>query len=173
MPGVTRLVGPTARYRNAFLRAIEEMAREDKYYARERDEARRDFAEYLRKGRGYARGKFLRKGIVPWSRFWLVEGRRVVGLIAIRHRLTKKLRRYGGHIGYIVAPSARRKGYGTRMLKLALSRARKLGLKRVLITCSPRNRASRKIIERNGGVLKDTVPGGGRRATLRYWLNLI
>jgi predicted acetyltransferase len=101
--------------------------------------------------------------------FWLVDGSNVLGLVSIRHRLTKGLRAFGGHIGYVIRPSARRKGYGTRILKLALSKARQLRLKRVLLTCSPYNVGSRKIIERNGGVFRDRARSK-QGTRLRYWI---
>jgi len=46
------------------------------------------------------------------------------------------------------------KGYGKLMLKLALPRAKKLGLNQVLITCNDNNTGSIKIIECFGSVLK-------------------
>lgn len=45
------------------------------------------------------------------------------------------LMQMGGHIGYAIRPSERRKGYAGRMLALGLQEARKLALDRVLVTC--------------------------------------
>jgi predicted acetyltransferase len=71
----------------------------------------------------------------------------------------------GGHIGYSVRPSARRRGHATEALRQAIPRARSLGLPRLLLTCLETNVASRKVIERNGGVYEDT-----RNGTRRYWI---
>ena len=101
----------------------------------------------------------------------LVEGRRYLGVVSVRHRLTRSLRVFGGHIGYAIRPSERRKGYGRRILKLVLPKARKLGLKRVLVTCSPRNLASRKVIEGNGGVFAGRVKSK-QGVRLTYWISL-
>ncbi len=39
------------------------------------------------------------------------------------------LAKYGGHIGYSVAPSEYRKGYATEMLKIGLTKCKELGIK--------------------------------------------
>lgn len=89
----------------------------------------------------------------------------------MRHRLTEALRRYAGHIGYGVRASEQGKGYGTLMLKLALERARELGIKQVLITCDDDNMASARVIEKNGLALQDRIVNevdGKQVVTRRY-----
>lgn len=88
-----------------------------------------------------------------------------LGRIAIRHRLTPKLRQFGGHIGYDVVPTARGKGHARRMLGLALPVARKLGIDRALLTCGLDNIASQKVIEANGGILDENAT-----ERLRFWI---
>ena len=78
---------------------------------------------------------------------------------------------FGGHIGYSVRPSQRRKGYATEMLRLVLEEARRLGLKQVLVTCDAANEASRRTIRTNGGVLDGAIAEAGR-LTQRYWIAL-
>lgn len=57
---------------------------------------------------------------VPDTTYWLVdEVKKVVGAVNIRHRLTERLFNSGGHIGYGIRPSERRKGYATKLLGLA------------------------------------------------------
>lgn len=102
-------------------------------------------------------------GHVPSTTLWWVDGTSYLGRIAIRHRLTERLRTSGGHIGYDVRPTARRRGHATAMLRAALPVANRLGIDPALLTCDVDNAASRLVIERNGGVL-DGRPG----ATLRY-----
>jgi predicted acetyltransferase len=48
--------------------------------------------------------------------------------------------------------ASRRRGHATAMLRQALPIARGLGIDRALVTCDVDNVASRKVIERNGGV---------------------
>jgi predicted acetyltransferase len=100
-----------------------------------------------------------------------VEDGEFIGRISIRHQLTDMLTVYGGHIGYEIRPSMRRRGYGTLMLKLVLPEAYRLGLTRVLITCDDTNIPSAKIIESNGGVLIDVQQLDFRPVpTRRYWI---
>ncbi|MCB0116197.1 MAG: GNAT family N-acetyltransferase [Caldilineaceae bacterium] len=114
---------------------------------------------------------------VPQSTFWLVRredgNTRLLGTSRLRHFLNERLQVMGGHIGYGIRPGERRKGYGTQILALTLAEARKLGLKRVLVTCDVDNVASVRIIEKNGGVLADRLmPPGYDREIARYWIEI-
>ncbi|MET8836798.1 GNAT family N-acetyltransferase [Micromonospora sp. NPDC004540] len=102
---------------------------------------------------------------------WIVEGDRVLGGIALRHELDDFLLRVGGHIGYGIRPSARRRGLATWALGRMLDEARGLGLDRVLVTCADGNVASARTIERQGGVLEDVRDTELGRAR-RYWITL-
>jgi predicted acetyltransferase len=70
----------------------------------------------------------------------------------------------GGHIGYDVRPSARRRGHATEMLRQALAVANSLGIDPALITCDVGNVGSRTVIERNAGLFEDE-----RNSKLRFW----
>lgn len=105
------------------------------------------------------------EGFVPDTELWWVEGDEFLGRIGIRHRLTPALLELGGHIGYDVRPSVRRRGHATEMLRQALSVALEMGIDPVLITCDADNVGSRTVIERNGGVLEDE-----RSGKLRFWV---
>ena len=60
---------------------------------------------------------------VPDSTYWLVtDHNRIVGAVNIRHSLTEHLFNAGGHIGYGIRPSERRKGYATKLLALSLKK---------------------------------------------------
>lgn len=108
-------------------------------------------------------------GRVHCSYWWITEGRTVVGAVALRHELNDFLRDAGGHIGYSVRPSARRRGLARWALAQALRRASGMGIDRVLVTCAVGNDASRRTIESAGGVLedvRDTVLG----RVQRFWI---
>jgi predicted acetyltransferase len=124
------------------------------------------FAGYLQDLRNQEAEEHARQaGRVPETTLWWVSGEDYLGRIAIRHRLTEGLREWGGHIGYDVRPSARRRGHGTAMLAAALPAARALGIDPALLTCEESNIGSRRIIEANGGELEDN-----RAGKLRYWV---
>ena len=81
---------------------------------------------------------------VTGSVYFAVENNKIVGTIAIRNYLAESLLKIGGYIGYGVSPSERRKGYGTKMLALALKKCRMLDIEKVLVTCDKGNTASAK-----------------------------
>lgn len=102
---------------------------------------------------------------VPSTTLWYVDGATFFGRLSLRNRLNAFLRDVGGHIGYDVRPSARRRGHATAMLTAALPLAHALGIDPVLVTCDHDNVASRTVIERCGGIFEDR-----RGVKLRYWL---
>jgi len=101
----------------------------------------------------------------------LVDDDAAVGCLRLRARLTPALTDEGGHVGYDVRPSLRRRGYGTRLLQLGLAEAHARGIRPVLITCDADNLGSIAVIERNGGVLSDEAlsPRSGKLMR-RFWV---
>lgn len=102
---------------------------------------------------------------VPCTYLWIVEDGQVLGFLAIRHILNDFLWELGGHIGYSVRPSARRRGYAASALRDALPIAAGLGIDQVLVTCDEDNLGSRRTIEKNGGFYEDS-----REGKRRYWI---
>jgi predicted acetyltransferase len=125
------------------------------------------FARYVERLRALADDETeLPDGIVHSTHLWWVNGPNdYLGRLSIRHRLTPWLRDFGGHIGYVVRPSARGQGHATAMLRAALPWAHRLGIEHALVTCDDTNLASRKVIEACGGVFDDQ-----REQKLRYWV---
>ena len=72
-----------------------------------------------------------------------------------------------GHVGYSVVPWKQRRGHATAALELVLPLAADVGLDRVEVTTDVDNRASQRVVERNGGefveyFVKPEAYGGGR-----------
>ena len=68
---------------------------------------------------------------VPDTTFFCLDTDRnlFIGAITIRHYLNEDLASGGGHVGAGIRPGERGKGYGTKMLSLALEECVKLDLK--------------------------------------------
>lgn len=97
----------------------------------------------------------------------------VVGMTQVRHYFNDYLSRFGGHIGYSVKPSERRKGYATSMLHAVLPYCREIGLDKILIACLDGNTGSEKTILNNGGIYESTVYEPGKtRGLKRFWITL-
>lgn len=109
------------------------------------------------------------------SDLWLAVRKsddRIVGIIDFRHSLDHPvLSLWGGHIGYSVRPSERRKGYAKEMLWLCLERCKAFGLDKVMVTCHKGNIGSEKTILANGGVFEKEVKVDGETVR-RFWIEL-
>ncbi len=166
-------VRPDARYRDSFLAALAEFQAEGRHAEVDPAHIAEHFDDYVRDWLQKTDPRHVEPGKVPETVLWLVDGDTYLGRASVRHALTPLLLEWGGHIGYEIRPTARRKGYGTEILRLALIEARALGLERVLVTCDETNIGSRKIIEANGGVFENAVLVAGHTVkTRRYWINV-
>jgi predicted acetyltransferase len=132
------------------------------------------FSEYLCILDDAERGRGLPDGHVPSTLlFGFVEGE-IVGRLMLRHSLNEFLLRAGGHVGYVVVPAHRGRGYAVKMLTQGLDLARSMGLEKVLVTCDEDNIASRRTIERCGGEYEDSYAGPEAPVVKRrYWIALL
>jgi predicted acetyltransferase len=105
------------------------------------------------------------RAYVPFTELWMTDGDEYLGRISLRHELNALLHEWGGHIGYVVRPSARRQGHASAALRTMLEICGDRGIDPVLITCDVDNEASRRTIEGVGGDYEDT-----REGKLRYWV---
>ncbi|MFI5912202.1 GNAT family N-acetyltransferase [Dactylosporangium sp. NPDC051541] len=170
---------PVERVRASFLAAMEEFRQEGRGAADDSSMIGHDlrefgatwsspdgFAHYVAVTRAQALEETPRPdGFVPSTTLWLVDGDDYLGRVAIRHRLTPHLLEEGGHIGYDVRPTARRRGHAGFMLRGALVVAKELGIGPALLTCDTTNVISRRVIEAAGGVLEDQ-----RQDKFRFWV---
>ena len=94
----------------------------------------------------------------------------IVGRTSLRYDLDEFLAHEGGHVGYCVLPTSRRRGYATEILRQSVVCMRAQGVDHILVTCDDDNVASARVIERNGGVFESIVEGRGGIPKRRYWI---
>ena len=113
------------------------------------------------------------KNLVPSSVYFCLDDEinKFVGAVDIRHYLNDSLKEVGGHIGDGIRPSFRNRGYGTKMISLALEKCKNMGIQSVLMTCDKDNIASAKTIIKNGGILENEIKYNGK-IVQRYWIQL-
>ena len=71
----------------------------------------------------------------------------------------------GGHVGYTVRPTARRRGFASDALRQVVPLAGRRGIPRLLVTCDLDNVGSARVIESCGGELEGELQG-----KRRYWI---
>ena len=97
------------------------------------------------------KGEHLPEGVFRTITYWCVDKDEFVGEVQLRPSMNEKDALLYGHISYAIAYSKWGKGYGTKILKLILEEAKKLGLKQVYIACHKNNIGSIRVIEKNHG----------------------
>ena len=111
----------------------------------------------------------------PGKTYFLIRknDNKLIGMINIRHHLSPKMLVHGGHIGYGVRPSERRKGYNKINLYLGLIKAlEEFNLDKVMLDCDVKNLGSDKTIQALGGVLERTdIDDYDGALTNVYWIN--
>lgn len=132
-----------------------------------------DFDKYVQHLKDESMGINIKEDRVPQSTYWITDKDGYAGRISIRHKLNEKLLESGGNIGYGIISSKRGRGYASKALELVLVKAREMGLNKVLLTCSTINDGSKRVIEKNGGILENEVLGkDGEPSKLRFWIDL-
>lgn len=168
-----RLIKPVARLEQSHAGLIAEFVeRDEELVPWVLEEVGEDFGAYVDWLDNNARGENLQPGFVPNTTLWLIDDAdEILGVANMRHVLTDSLIEYGGHIGYGVRPSARRRGCATEMLRQSLIVLRSLGVGDVRVTCDRHNVASAKTIIRNGGELDSEAYMAEHQCHVqRYWI---
>ncbi len=164
-----RLILPSIKYKESYKEALEEAKYETQETQLTKPSDDESFEDFVKRLKDNAKGLNLPKGYIPATMFWLIDNNEFIGRLQIRHKLNKNLLVRGGHIGFYIRPAKRKRGYGTKILKLGLKKAKRLGLLKVLITCDDNNIGSRRIIEKNGGVLENIENSSPKER--RYWIS--
>lgn len=135
-----------------------------------------DYTEWLEHTKKYRRVETAGEDWVPSTTFFAVrkEDKKIVGMIDIRHHIRHPfLLEYGGHIGYAVRPSERRKGYASEMLALAIDYAKEIGLDKVMLGCYTDNAGSVKTIQKCGGKLVEEKLYSDGKPMYIYWISFM
>ncbi|MGC4379280.1 GNAT family N-acetyltransferase [Fictibacillus sp. Mic-4] len=174
MKGNVHLIKPTFKLQDEYLSFYEEWKDSgEEMIPRVIKREPYPFKELVQFLRDSESGENLPDSYVPHSTYWLVnEGKKIIGAVNIRHELNEKLLNSGGHIGYGIRPSERRKGYATRLLTLALEKTKEMGLKKVLVCCNKDNIGSERTILKNGGVFENEYIEDDGNIVRRFWVLL-
>ena len=174
----SKLVKPSFKYKESYLKALDEFHDEGRYMflsdeELQNDESFESFVNDINEGRQH-----LHKPHADWvepvpeTALWLVKEDQFIGTLNIRHRLNWHLEKWGGHINFVIRPSMRGKGFGKKILQKGMPFACYLGIERALLTVNQDNKAAIRIVEFCGGKLEDETSGTERfPPRLRYWLD--
>ena len=171
---VMKLEQPDIKFKESFIESARQLISEGHSSFLKTHYSEDDFQKYCKSVNNLASGIGLAEGYVSESVFWLIgDNSNFLGSLSIRHTLTPHLLNFGGHIGYIIAPQHRGKGYGKKILELGLVEAKKLNLNKVLLTCDNTNFTSAAIIEKNGGRFENELASPTNDVIKRrYWIDL-
>lgn len=173
--GELELVFPTAEYKDKVMDYLKEHLENGETILNgagglERVES---FDEWLEKVQKDTDKDKVPEGRVPAWLYLAIRksDKRMVGIVQVR-LLNERLWKTYGNIGDGVRPSERKKGYVTEIIRLALIKAKKVGLNRVLMSCDKNNIGSRKSIINNGGILENEYLDDEGNVEERYWISL-
>jgi predicted acetyltransferase len=159
---------PSEKYIDSFFQAMAEFAAEGIPQI-SLDMTEKQFPDYVKRLHDQAAGKNLKEGHIPSLEFWMIDAEGYAGRIIVGLTFIPTPDRVGHHVGYAVRPSKRRLGYATTALQCLLEEARKLKITKLMPICDEANVASRKVIERNRGVLLGPTSSD---AGLRFLIDL-
>ena len=95
----------------------------------------------------------------PTISYIMYDDNKPIGLICLRTKIDDNWMKWSGNFYYRIRLSERKKGYGTKILSLALEEFRRLGFKEVFGQSSNGNIGSAKVIENNGGMFLNEENG--------------
>lgn len=102
----------------------------------------------------FSNGIGLPEGFVPESFYFFWEDDTIIGQLRIRHHLCESLINGSGHIGYYIAPEYRGRGYGTKLMALAIKKASKIvPEEEIYLRVNRDNPASLRCMLKNGGYI--------------------
>ncbi len=126
------------------------------------------FKQWLVRKMDESAGINLTLGHVQQTLYWIFCDHELAGIGKVRPFLNSQLLINGGNIGYSVISEYRSKGVMSEALRLLLRELLVVyGVQKVLITVQEDNIASRRVVEKNGFILKKIENG-----KCYYWVEL-
>ena len=110
---------------------------------------------------------------VPQTMYFAVRNDgKLIGAVTVRHKLNEQTNKSsgGGHVGFGVRPTERRKGYAKEILRLALNKLAERGINDVMINCASDNIGSEKTILACGAAFQDEVVNNEGEKAKRFWI---
>ncbi|MEN9692989.1 MAG: hypothetical protein RLZZ330_633, partial [Actinomycetota bacterium] len=98
-------------------------------------------------------------GSLDHTHYWWIDQYEIVGRIRLRDETTGDFYESHGDVGYDMSPRFQNRGYATVMLNSVIEIAKSQGRTHLLITCNIANIASSRVLEKNGGTLRDIFDG--------------
>lgn len=111
------------------------------------------------------------EGRLPTSNYFLFDGDKEIGFSQIRHTPSQSPEfpdECASHIFYEIHKEFRGKGYGSKLLALAIDQAKILGISKIALSCLKNNIASQKIIKKSGGKFKGEYHGNHGQILLMF-----
>lgn len=175
-----KLIKPTIEHRIQAKEMLEEARKYDAdnpdiwagYSSMQKYEKYEDWLEKLENDLDFEN---IKSGRVSAATYFSVRksDNKIIGIINIRYELNEYLENFGGHIGYSIRATERKKGYGKKQLELALDKCLEISIDKVLITCRENNIGSEKVIKSCEGIYEDTRYSEKEKDNLkRYWIKL-
>lgn len=115
------------------------------------------------------------KGLVPATTYFMIResDNRIIGMVNFRHYLNDYLSKIGGHIGYGIRPTERKKGYAKIQLYMALQEAGKMNIDNIMVSCESSNIASEKTILALGGKIDRIEHDDIKNRDVKvYWIDV-
>ena len=114
------------------------------------------------------------KGLVPGTTYFTIResDNKIIGMVNFRYYLNEELLRFGGHIGYGIRPTERRKGYSKIQLYMSLKEASKLNIDKIMVSCVDTNIGSEKTIVALDGIYERTEEVEKYGNVKVYWIDV-
>lgn len=159
----------TIQDEKAFQKALQQTDATDPNFAHYYTKGMR-FEQYLYVLNSVKLGFELPKDHVPANIVYGFVGDSIVGRLTLRYNLNEEMVNTAGHVGIVVVPEFRKRGYGTAMMKQGLEIAKRADMPRILLTCDDGNESQTKLIEKCGGKLENVYTDPTLKvAKRRYW----